>query len=97
MNDGKRLVDQGLLRCDPADALVSLTRRICLRLRFLDEACISPFSDDAVIKSIPLARFPPDMYMVVRTLMLLRGLCFNIGLDIQARRPASIAPHATAM
>ena len=53
--------------------------------RFIEEACISPFSDEAVIKSIPLASFPPDMYMVVRALMLLRGLCFSLNLDYNVR------------
>ena len=58
-----------------------------MRSRFLDEACISPFSDDAVIKTIPLANFPADMYMVVRALMLLRGLCFSLNLDYNVRSP----------
>ena len=58
-----------------------------MRGRFLDEARISPFSDDAVIKTIPLASFPADMYMVVRALMLLRGLCFSLDLDYNVRPP----------
>ena len=56
---------------------------VWLSTRFMDEARISPFSDDAVIKAIPLSAFPPYLYMVVRTLMLLRGLCFSLDLDIQ--------------
>lgn len=57
----------------------------CLPHRFIDEARISPFSDDAVIKTIPLSSFPADLYLVVRTLMLLRGLCFSLDLDYNVR------------
>lgn len=61
-------------------------------VRLLDEACISPFSDDAVIKKIPLTNFPADMYMVVRALMLLRGLCFTLQLDVQVCLPTLSPP-----
>ena len=44
---------------------------------------MSPLADNAVIKRVPLQRFPRDLFMVARTVMLLRGLCHALDLDIQ--------------
>ena len=46
-------------------------------------ARISPLADDAVIKKIPLQCFPRDLFMLGRTIMLLRGLAHALDLDIQ--------------
>ena len=48
---------------------------------------MSPLADDAVIKRVPLQRFPRDLFMVARTVMLLRGLCHALDLDIQVGAP----------
>ena len=42
-----------------------------------------PLSQESLIKEIPLTAFPPDVYLIVRTLMLLRGLCHALQLDIK--------------
>jgi hypothetical protein len=46
-------------------------------------ARVSPLADDAVIKKIPLQCFPRDLFMLGRTIMLLRGLAHALDLDIQ--------------
>ena len=51
--------------------------------RSLPEARVSPLADNAVIKRVPLQRFPRDLFMVARTVMLLRGLCHALDLDMQ--------------
>ncbi len=46
---------------------------------------MNPLADDAVIKKVPLQCFPRDLFMVARTVMLLRGLVHALDLDVQAR------------
>ncbi|KAK9822468.1 hypothetical protein WJX81_005700 [Elliptochloris bilobata] len=66
--------------------LIAKVAHIMFDTRSLPEARVSPLADDAVIKKIPLQRFPRDLFMVARTVMLLRGLCHALGLDIQSAR-----------
>lgn len=63
--------------------------------RALPEGCVNPMAEDAIIKSIPLAKFPRDLFMVGRTLMLLRGLCHRLNLDIQV--PIPIPPFTCSL
>ena len=58
----------------------------CALHRPLPEALINPLAENATIKKIPLRSAPEDLFSVGRTIMLLRGLCFSLGLDIQAAR-----------
>ena len=53
--------------------------------RPLAAARVNPLADDAVIKKVPLQCFPRDLFMVARTVMLLRGLVHALDLDVQAR------------
>jgi len=55
--------------------------------RSLLEARINPLSDDATIKKIPLREAPEDLFSLGRTIMLLRGLCFALDLDIKVYFP----------
>ena len=50
--------------------------------RALPEARTNPLADDAIIKKIPLKQAPEDLFCIGRTIMLLRGLCFALDLDI---------------
>ena len=54
---------------------------ICCRA--LPEALISPLADNALIKTIPLEHFPRDLFMIGRSLMILRGLTHAQGMDVQ--------------
>ena len=53
--------------------------------RPLPGAQINPLADNAVIKQIPLKEAPEDLFSLGRTIMLLRGLCFALGLNIQVK------------
>ena len=51
--------------------------------RALPEALVSPLADNALIKTIPLEHFPRDLFMIGRSIMLLRGLTHALGMDVQ--------------
>ena len=44
---------------------------------------MSPLADNALIKTIPLEHFPRDLFMIGRSLMILRGLTHSQGMDVQ--------------
>lgn len=44
---------------------------------------MNPLADNAVIKSIPLDHFPRDLFMIGRSLMILRGLTHTLGMDVK--------------
>ena len=51
--------------------------------RALPEALVNPLSDNALIKTIPLEHFPRDLFMIGRSLMILRGLTHSLGMDVK--------------
>ena len=53
------------------------------RCRALPEALVNPLSDNALIKTIPLEHFPRDLFMIGRSLMILRGLTHSLGMDVK--------------
>lgn len=57
--------------------------------RPLPEALVCPLADDAIIKSIPMQHFPRDLFMVGRSLMILRGLTHALGMNVKAGNPFS--------
>lgn len=46
---------------------------------------INPLSEQAAIQKIPLKEAPEDLFSLGRTIMLLRGLCHALGLDIKVK------------
>ena len=44
-------------------------------------ARVDPFAEDSPIKQLEISRFPPDMFFVLRTVQLLRGLAKGMGVD----------------
>ncbi|CAL5224036.1 g6658 [Coccomyxa viridis] len=69
----------------PADPLtISTVASIIFDTRALPEALVSPLADNALIKTIPLEHFPRDLFMIGRSLMILRGLTHSQGMDVQA-------------
>lgn len=58
-------------------------------LRFLPEASMSPFGnpvDNPLLAGAPISHFPSETYMIIRAMMLLRGICFTLGADIDTAR-----------
>ena len=51
--------------------------------RPLPEALVNPLAENAVIKQIPLKQAPEDLFSLGRTVMLLRGLCYSLGVEVQ--------------
>lgn len=46
-----------------------------------------PLADDAVAKSIPIQHFPRDLFMIGRSVMILRGLTHALGMDVKVGCP----------
>lgn len=42
---------------------------------------MSPFNQDAMIKKNPILSIPPDLFFVVRTVQILRGLTYSLGIS----------------
>ena len=63
--------------------------------RALPEALVSPLADNALIKTIPLEHFPRDLFMIGRSLMILRGLTHSQGMVVQVKQHH--IGHAQAM
>jgi hypothetical protein len=71
--------------CAGEHAPVQFSAKQCNLVWFrpMAAARISPLADDAVIKKIPLQCFPRDLFVLGRTIMLLRGLTHALDLDVQ--------------
>lgn len=66
-----------------ADVLDVVTMaHIFFDTRYLVAAQVNPLSEEAVIHNTPLKEFPSWLYMVMRTVLLLRGLTFAMGMDV---------------
>ncbi|GMH35951.1 hypothetical protein BSKO_03819 [Bryopsis sp. KO-2023] len=54
--------------------------------KYMPEALVNPFgcAEDHLLSSISIEDFPPDLWLVVRVMMILRGLCHDLGVDVQA-------------
>jgi hypothetical protein len=52
----------------------------------LPAAAINPLDETgrSVLKLAPVRAFPPDLFQVGRTIMILRGLCHAVGADVSA-------------
>ena len=52
----------------------------------LPAAAVNPLDETgrSVLKLAPVRAFPPDLFQVGRTVMILRGLCHSVGADVSA-------------
>ncbi|GBG63095.1 hypothetical protein CBR_g36582 [Chara braunii] len=65
------------------DAVVKMAY-IMFDTRFLAEALVSPMCDDHMVRKTPLASFNQALWLVVRTLMIMRGLTNMLQVDLSA-------------
>lgn len=85
------LLDIGMV-FEPADAVnvplerVATAARILFDVCYIEEATVSPMSQNSILKEIPLKKFNQEVWMVIRTNLLLRGLCFSLNLNISAAK-----------
>lgn len=77
---------------EPDDAVnvpldrVATAGRILFDVCYVEEATVSPMSQNSILKEIPLKKFNQEVWMVIRTNLLLRGLCFTLKLNISAAK-----------
>ncbi|KAH7433361.1 hypothetical protein KP509_07G065200 [Ceratopteris richardii] len=83
------LLDMGLV-FEPADVVrfplerIATAARILFDVCYVEEATVSPMSQNSILKEIPLKKFNQEVWMVIRTNLLLRGLCFSLKLELSA-------------
>eukprot|EP00243_Klebsormidium_subtile_P010137 TRINITY_DN5332_c0_g2_i1.p1 TRINITY_DN5332_c0_g2~~TRINITY_DN5332_c0_g2_i1.p1 ORF type:complete len:140 (-),score=29.51 TRINITY_DN5332_c0_g2_i1:313-687(-) len=46
-----------------------------------DRESLNPFTDESEIQKNPVTEFPKDLFFVLRTVQLLRGLTMGMGID----------------
>lgn len=85
----RALINLGLRFEDVNGGVVSETRlaimaRILFDTCYVQEATVSPMSQDSILRTTPLKAFNQSVWMVVRALVILRGLCFALKMDLSA-------------
>ncbi|CAM6044483.1 unnamed protein product [Sphagnum compactum] len=85
----RALLDLGLVFEDVYGGVVSESRlatmaRILFDTCYVAEATVSPMSQDSLLRTTPLRAFNQAIWMVVRTLVILRGMCFALKMDLSA-------------
>jgi aarF domain-containing kinase len=85
----RALLDLGLVFEDINGGVVSESRlatmaRILFDTCYVAEATVSPMSQDSLLRTTPLRAFNQAIWMVVRTLVILRGMCFALKMDLSA-------------
>ena len=78
----------------PPPLLAAVLASVVFDTAPLPAASVNPLDDTgrSVLKLVPLAAFPSDLFQVGRTLMLLRGLTHALGMDVSSAslwRPAA--------
>eukprot|EP00850_Spirogloea_muscicola_P014624 SM000106S13972 [mRNA] locus=s106:464238:466947:+ [translate_table: standard] len=62
--------------------------------RFVPEGLVSPMSEDSPLHAAPLTMFNQALWLVVRVMVLLRGICHTLRMDLQSSalwRPYALA------
>jgi len=55
---------------------------------------VDPFDENNALKSNSVTKLPPDLYFLVRTVQLFRGICYGLKLDYSLAQ--AWQPYATA-
>jgi aarF domain-containing kinase len=95
-------------RRGPDPLLASVLAAVVFDTAPLPAAAVNPLDETgrSVLKLAPVRAFPPDLFQVGRTIMILRGLCHAVGADVSAttlwrpwavRALADAAPVARAL
>ncbi|KAG0609237.1 hypothetical protein M758_8G168900 [Ceratodon purpureus] len=63
---------------------LAIMARILFDTCYVQEATVSPMSQDSILRTTPLKAFNQSVWMVVRALVILRGLCFALKMDLSA-------------
>lgn len=70
----------------PDPLLASILASVVFDTAPLPAAAVNPLDETgrSVLKLAPVRAFPPDLFQVGRTIMILRGLCHAVGADVSA-------------
>lgn len=78
----KALINLGIVLKNPQDynsaADIGITM---LDTRNVDGYVINPFKPGNALKKNSVVKFPPDLYFLVRTVQLMRGISYGFGID----------------
>lgn len=62
----------------------STVARILFDVSYVEEATVSPTAQNSILRRIPLKSFNRSLWLVVRAIFILRGLCFMLKIDTSA-------------
>ncbi|XP_002963711.2 uncharacterized protein LOC9655240 [Selaginella moellendorffii] len=51
---------------------------------YVEEATVSPMAENSILRKVPMRSFNQELWMVVRTILMLRGLLFSLEMDESA-------------
>lgn len=63
---------------------LSTVARILFDVSYVEEATVSPTAQNSILRRIPLKSFNRSLWLVVRAIFILRGLCFMLKIDTSA-------------
>ncbi|CAM6100827.1 unnamed protein product [Calypogeia fissa] len=63
---------------------LALMARILFDTCYEREATVSPMAEESILRQTPLTGFNQALWLVVRAMVLLRGLCYGLSMDISS-------------
>lgn len=76
------MIDLGIVMKNPKDtASASDIGTTLLDTRNVPGYVINPFQPGNALKKNSILKFPPDLYFIIRSIQLIRGISFGFGLD----------------
>ncbi|KAL3692088.1 hypothetical protein R1sor_005739 [Riccia sorocarpa] len=67
-----------------SDSTLAVMARIMFDTCYVQEATVSPMSPESILRNTPLTSFNQALWLVVRALVILRGLCYGLRMDVSA-------------
>lgn len=57
-------------------------------VRYMPEAQVNPFggAEEHLLSIISIVDFPPDLWLISRVMMILRGICYDLDLDLHTTK-----------
>lgn len=76
----------GIHQLPPDPEKIAKMAVIMFDTRYIPEANVNPFGDAQghILSVIKINQFPPDLWFVTRVMMILRGLCSRLRVDVNA-------------
>lgn len=57
-------------------------------VRYMPEAQVNPFggAEEHLLSAISIIDFPPDLWLISRVMMILRGICHDVDIDLHTTK-----------